>query len=548
MSWYGGNNDGNNNNPGGGPADPAEWDVNTSAGSTVSVADGETESVWRSTSNSTSNYVVANSAYDIGAELEFARVANDTNLPMVIAFDDAAEIADGDAEVSPTLNVYPGEAVRLRKVTATQWALTAHAVSETASALRLALRGWGRTNSAVDPILWGESGGLETAGIRDELSRNLGFRRVPPSDSFILRFGYLLQPGSTDQGVVQLYNDVGNVSRLTFDWADGTAAPTGSSFPELIRTINDGVAVWHWVKFDLTNAQNLIISAGNLAAGSGGLLELIDLEVSASRPMIPLPLPAGQNVLPLVASFQWMLSEIPAEGLYEMNGQTIAGGVAKYPVLAARAPQFVSGANIVLPDWRGRFIGHEGGLDLLDGVGNLYVDKTAVNGLAGTSLDRYAPNFTNKGTGGNVARQGSTTVSRSVTLTGDAETRPNAVGLVLCVVADAQPDAFSFEFTSSNPGKAADDIYRTFVPRETRDYTFELEALDMRNGSMGMTITEGLGAATPLYVTLTNADRLTATGQTLQATVPMVAGQRYVLNGWTGGGTLTALGSITEVG
>jgi hypothetical protein len=63
--------------------------------------------------------------------------------------------------------------------------------------------------------------------------------------------------------------------------------------------------------------------------------------------------------LPPAVIVGWIVyrgAENPAKHVYELNGQTLAGGVATYPVLAAKLPQWVSGADIVLPDWRGRFL------------------------------------------------------------------------------------------------------------------------------------------------------------------------------------------------
>lgn len=46
----------------------------------------------------------------------------------------------------------------------------------------------------------------------------------------------------------------------------------------------------------------------------------------------------------------------PQSGFVELDGATISGGAASYPVVAARYPWMVSSGNIVLPDMRGRFL------------------------------------------------------------------------------------------------------------------------------------------------------------------------------------------------
>jgi microcystin-dependent protein len=51
----------------------------------------------------------------------------------------------------------------------------------------------------------------------------------------------------------------------------------------------------------------------------------------------------------------WFSDVIPAAAL-AMEGQTITGGVALFPALAAIYPAWVSGANLVLPDTRGRVL------------------------------------------------------------------------------------------------------------------------------------------------------------------------------------------------
>lgn len=49
----------------------------------------------------------------------------------------------------------------------------------------------------------------------------------------------------------------------------------------------------------------------------------------------------------------WAASVLPPDH-FELNGQTIVGGASTYTALAALFPGWVSGANLILPDWRGR--------------------------------------------------------------------------------------------------------------------------------------------------------------------------------------------------
>ena len=62
-----------------------------------------------------------------------------------------------------------------------------------------------------------------------------------------------------------------------------------------------------------------------------------------------------------VGSVQHFIGTTPPDGWVELNGQTITNGETLYPALWAVLPATMkSGANIVLPDCRGRVIVHEG--------------------------------------------------------------------------------------------------------------------------------------------------------------------------------------------
>jgi microcystin-dependent protein len=58
-------------------------------------------------------------------------------------------------------------------------------------------------------------------------------------------------------------------------------------------------------------------------------------------------------------AYVWPGTSQPPAYLLPLEGQTITGGLTSYSALAAAHPEWVSGADLVLPDWRGRVpVGH----------------------------------------------------------------------------------------------------------------------------------------------------------------------------------------------
>jgi hypothetical protein len=70
----------------------------------------------------------------------------------------------------------------------------------------------------------------------------------------------------------------------------------------------------------------------------------------------------AQGQVPIGASFKWWSDTLPPAPpgvvFLFMRGQTVTGGVAAYPTLAARYPAWVAGngTDLVIPDTRGRFM------------------------------------------------------------------------------------------------------------------------------------------------------------------------------------------------
>jgi len=131
-----------------------------------------------------------------------------------------------------------------------------------------------------------------------------------------------------------------------------------------------------------------------------------------------------------------------ARGIYELNGQTINDAKLAVYITAHPITGFdVSGNNVKLPDWRGRFVGASDGYTISSKAGTTGADKTAVNGLAfGMTV---VNNETNSQTGhivyqGNGGQQNywshTGNGSYSLRMLGDTETMPNWVGMPMVIV------------------------------------------------------------------------------------------------------------------
>lgn len=148
------------------------------------------------------------------------------------------------------------------------------------------------------------------------------------------------------------------------------------------------------------------------------------------------------DVASLTGGFMYLPAEDPTNHIFAMNGQTLTNGVATYPEIALKWPAWISGANLVLPDWRGRAMMATGGLGITGAAGALFNDATSQNGL---NFAFYGNGSGNGGThdtgsqglwGGHaMSHSGPSRTNAVRRFQEDAETRPNAVGLVLCVIA-----------------------------------------------------------------------------------------------------------------
>jgi len=91
-----------------------------------------------------------------------------------------------------------------------------------------------------------------------------------------------------------------------------------------------------------------------------------------------------------------------AKGIYEINGQTVTDAkLAAYITANPMVGFSVSGNNVTLPNWKGRFLGASNGYGMSATAGALQADATAVNGLrvAGNGSHKHNIHYTNGGAG-----------------------------------------------------------------------------------------------------------------------------------------------------
>lgn len=142
-----------------------------------------------------------------------------------------------------------------------------------------------------------------------------------------------------------------------------TDADVASVSPLRIRLAGDAAEI---------DADSLI-STGALAVG-----DRVRVEVAGRRVVVhgrAGGIDRGGYLLGM--AYVWPGTSAPPAYLLPLEGQTIVGGVASYSALAAAHPEWVSGANLVLPDWRGRTpVGHLPGDSMFGTVGALIGSKT----------------------------------------------------------------------------------------------------------------------------------------------------------------------------
>lgn len=131
-----------------------------------------------------------------------------------------------------------------------------------------------------------------------------------------------------------------------------------------------------------------------------------------------------------VGSVQHYIGTTPPDGWVELNGQTITNGETLYPDLWAVLPATMkSGANIVLPDCRGRVIVHEGSSPFntfgsTTGAATVTLTTAQIPGHAHSGGSLAAANSGNLFMSGTASVSGSTTDSGQHGHTGVTGTEP----------------------------------------------------------------------------------------------------------------------------
>lgn len=133
------------------------------------------------------------------------------------------------------------------------------------------------------------------------------------------------------------------------------------------------------------------------------------------------------------------LDAVPDDNCAELDGSTITGGATLFPIIAARYPWMVSGSDIILPDFRGRFLrswAHGSSNDPNRGTRTARAGDSQTGDYVGTYQDdAYAQHshninlysrsiYTVTGSGGNAATTVPTGSELSSENSGGNETRP----------------------------------------------------------------------------------------------------------------------------
>jgi len=239
---------------------------------------------------------------------------------------------------------------------------------------------------------------------------------------------YLVGPSADGPGGAGIEHN-GTVTGIEFE-----ATWNGVQFDyEVLTSVrhHPGPGDWATRSYDSVFAQQTL--ALSLVEYDFNLLwESIDTQSSASQSSASNE--ALQNVF--VGTFTEELTACPA-GTHEVDGTLILNGALDYPIVATKNPSWVSsGRDLQLPDWSGLFVRNSGSQSnyVAAAPGVLQNDATAVNGLGGTVLGPQNPVATQvNGGGGNSVRA---TTTRTVTLSGNTETRPGNVALIKCVILD----------------------------------------------------------------------------------------------------------------
>ena len=140
-----------------------------------------------------------------------------------------------------------------------------------------------------------------------------------------------------------------------------------------------------------------------------------------------------------------------AKGIYEINGQTVTDAKLAAYITANPITGFsVSGNDVTLPNWKGRYLGSNGGFGIGTTKGGLLNDATAKNGLymqaAGNHRHRISISY-NSGTDNYPHESGSSWNTTNYTdyagnhahsLVGDPYTRPQTVSMPMVIIGESK--------------------------------------------------------------------------------------------------------------
>jgi len=192
-----------------------------------------------------------------------------------------------------------------------------------------------------------------------------------------------------------------------------------------------------------------------------------------------------------------------SKGYLPIKSGTVIDGALNFPLWAAAYSEFVTGNDIVFPTnvdgITFRNVGGNAGAE-----GTFQAFATNVDGIL--APDRYAPAFTGRGTGGNVARNGNTTTNRAL-LNGAVETRSANYGYQHYFIVDTYYEAKVSGVTVTNPNGSGylksneDGTTATFIDNDGTSDLFK--QLDNWTKAANSTLTDSVDD-NGIYVDITN--------------------------------------------
>jgi hypothetical protein len=154
-----------------------------------------------------------------------------------------------------------------------------------------------------------------------------------------------------------VYAVVNNASTSTYaaNWLKVQGAITLAEIQAIVGITANGLSLITAANYAAMRTLLGLGTAAPLNVGTA-LNDVVQLDGSAKLPAVDgsqlTNLTTGRVIGDVFASFD----ASPAAGCVEFDGSTITGGVATYPIVAARYSWMQSGADLKLPDLRGKFL------------------------------------------------------------------------------------------------------------------------------------------------------------------------------------------------